>query len=131
MTAYPSAGAQTWLRRVGWLVLIWTGSVLALGVVGVVAVRQIVDRRSETWFGHCRAGPVFFSYSRFSIITYRFPSRLLPTNHMKGGGINHPPRCRLVEPDAMRVACPCSMEALPSNPTKAADVVGQTLPKGE
>ncbi len=33
MTAYPSAGAQTWLRRVGWLVLIWTGSVLALGVV--------------------------------------------------------------------------------------------------
>jgi hypothetical protein len=33
MTAHPSAGAQTWLRRVGWLVLIWTASVLALGVV--------------------------------------------------------------------------------------------------
>ena len=33
MTAHPSAGAQTWLRRVGWLVLIWAASVLALGVV--------------------------------------------------------------------------------------------------
>ena len=33
MTAHPSAGAQPWLRRVGWLVLIWTASVLALGVV--------------------------------------------------------------------------------------------------
>ena len=33
MTAHPSAGAQTWLRRVGWLVLIWAGIVLALGVV--------------------------------------------------------------------------------------------------
>ena len=33
MTAHPSAGAQKWLRRVGWLVLIWAGSVLALGVV--------------------------------------------------------------------------------------------------
>ena len=33
MTAHPFAGAQTWLRRVGWLVLIWVGSVLALGVV--------------------------------------------------------------------------------------------------
>jgi hypothetical protein len=33
MTAHPSAGTQTWLRRIGWLVLIWTGSVLALGVV--------------------------------------------------------------------------------------------------
>jgi hypothetical protein len=33
MTAHPSAGAQTWLRRVGWLVVIWAGSVLALGVV--------------------------------------------------------------------------------------------------
>src|SRR5712664_2859471 len=35
-TAHPSAGAQTWLRRVGWLVLIWAASVLALGVVRVV-----------------------------------------------------------------------------------------------
>jgi hypothetical protein len=33
MAAHPSAGAQTWLRRVGWLILIWAGSVLALGVV--------------------------------------------------------------------------------------------------
>jgi hypothetical protein len=33
MTAYPSAAAQMWLRRVGWLVLIWAASVLALGVV--------------------------------------------------------------------------------------------------
>jgi len=33
MTAHPSADAQTWLRRIGWLVLIWTASVLALGVV--------------------------------------------------------------------------------------------------
>jgi hypothetical protein len=33
MTAHPSAGARTWPRRVGWLVLIWAGSVLALGVV--------------------------------------------------------------------------------------------------
>ena len=33
MTAHSSAGAQTWLRRVGWLVLIWAASVLALGVV--------------------------------------------------------------------------------------------------
>jgi hypothetical protein len=33
MTAHPSAGAQTWLRRIGWLVLIWAASVLTLGVV--------------------------------------------------------------------------------------------------
>jgi hypothetical protein len=33
MTALPSAGAQTWFRRVGWLVLIWAAGVLALGVV--------------------------------------------------------------------------------------------------
>ena len=33
MTAHPSAGAQTWLLRIGWLVLIWAASVLALGVV--------------------------------------------------------------------------------------------------
>jgi hypothetical protein len=33
MTAHPSAAAQTWLRRVGWLVLIWAASVLALGAV--------------------------------------------------------------------------------------------------
>ena len=33
MTARPSVGAQMWLRRVGWLILIWAGSVVALGVV--------------------------------------------------------------------------------------------------
>ena len=33
MTAHSSAGAQTWFRRVGWLVLIWAASVLTLGVV--------------------------------------------------------------------------------------------------
>jgi hypothetical protein len=33
MTAHPSARAQTWLRRVGWLVLIWAASVLVLGIV--------------------------------------------------------------------------------------------------
>src|SRR6267378_5163045 len=33
MKAHPSAVAPTWLQRVGWLVLIWTASVLALGVV--------------------------------------------------------------------------------------------------
>jgi hypothetical protein len=33
MTAHPSAAAQMWLQRVGWLVLIWAASVLALGVV--------------------------------------------------------------------------------------------------
>ncbi|SIO66819.1 Protein of unknown function [Bradyrhizobium erythrophlei] len=32
MTAHP-VGAQTWLRRVGWLVLIWAAGVLALGLV--------------------------------------------------------------------------------------------------
>jgi hypothetical protein len=33
MIAHRSAGAQTWLRRVGWLVLIWAASVLTLSVV--------------------------------------------------------------------------------------------------
>jgi hypothetical protein len=33
MKAHPSAGATTWLQRVGWLVLIWAASVLTLGVV--------------------------------------------------------------------------------------------------
>ena len=33
MTAHPSVGAQTWLRRVGWLVLIWAAGVLALGLI--------------------------------------------------------------------------------------------------
>ena len=36
MPAYPSAGAQMWLRRVGWLVLIWAASVMALGVVAAL-----------------------------------------------------------------------------------------------
>ena len=39
MTAHPSAGTQMWLRRVGWLVLIWAASVLALGIVaGLIKV---------------------------------------------------------------------------------------------
>jgi hypothetical protein len=33
MTAHPTAGAQTWVGRVGWLVVIWMGGVLALAVV--------------------------------------------------------------------------------------------------
>lgn len=33
MKAHPSAGALTWLQRVGWLILIWAASVVALGVV--------------------------------------------------------------------------------------------------
>ena len=36
MTAPTRAGAPTWLRRVGWLVLIWAASVLALGVVATL-----------------------------------------------------------------------------------------------
>ena len=33
MAAYLSSGAQTLLRRVGWIILIWAASVLALGIV--------------------------------------------------------------------------------------------------
>jgi uncharacterized protein DUF2474 len=33
MEAHARIGAQTWLRRLGWLVLIWAASVLALGIV--------------------------------------------------------------------------------------------------
>ena len=36
MTAHTRAGRSTWLRRIGWLVLIWAASVLALGVVAVL-----------------------------------------------------------------------------------------------
>jgi hypothetical protein len=36
MAAYLSSGTQTLLRRVGWLVLIWAASVLALGVIAGV-----------------------------------------------------------------------------------------------
>jgi hypothetical protein len=39
MGACTPVGAQTWLRRVGWLILIWAGSVLALGIVaGLIRV---------------------------------------------------------------------------------------------
>lgn len=31
-----STGKPSWLRRFGWLILIWTASVLALGVVAIV-----------------------------------------------------------------------------------------------
>ena len=34
MGARTPVGAQRWLRRMGWLVLIWAASVLALGIVG-------------------------------------------------------------------------------------------------
>ena len=40
MTAHPSADAQTWLRRVGWLVLIWAVSVLETG--GVAGLLRVV-----------------------------------------------------------------------------------------
>jgi hypothetical protein len=33
MGARARIGAQVWLRRVGWLVLIWAAGVLALGIV--------------------------------------------------------------------------------------------------
>jgi Protein of unknown function (DUF2474) len=36
MTTQARAGIHTWLRRIGWLVLIWAASVLALGVVAVL-----------------------------------------------------------------------------------------------
>jgi hypothetical protein len=36
MATYLSSGTQTLLRRVGWLVLIWVASVLALGIVASV-----------------------------------------------------------------------------------------------
>jgi Protein of unknown function (DUF2474) len=36
MAAHGSSAAQTKLRRVGWLFLIWAVSVLALGLVAVV-----------------------------------------------------------------------------------------------
>jgi hypothetical protein len=39
MGARARIGAQTWLRRVGWLVVIWAASVLALGIVaGLIRV---------------------------------------------------------------------------------------------
>jgi hypothetical protein len=39
MGARAPIGAQTWLRRVGWLVVIWAASVLALGIVaGLIRV---------------------------------------------------------------------------------------------
>jgi Protein of unknown function (DUF2474) len=35
--AFPLAAAQrSWLRRIGWLVLIWSASVLALGIVAAL-----------------------------------------------------------------------------------------------
>ncbi len=37
----PARGGALWLRRVGWLVLIWTASVLALGVAAY-AVRLLM-----------------------------------------------------------------------------------------
>ena len=36
MAAHLSSGTPTLLRRVGWLVLIWAASILALGIVASV-----------------------------------------------------------------------------------------------
>lgn len=36
MTAHARDGGMKWLRRVGWLVLIWAAGVLALGVVAML-----------------------------------------------------------------------------------------------
>jgi hypothetical protein len=36
MAAHLSSGTQTLLRRVGWFILIWAASVLALGIVANV-----------------------------------------------------------------------------------------------
>jgi hypothetical protein len=36
MIAGPVTGRSSWLRRIGWLILIWTLSVLALGVVALL-----------------------------------------------------------------------------------------------
>ena len=33
MRVHMTASAQVWLRRLGWLVLIWVAGVVALGVV--------------------------------------------------------------------------------------------------
>ena len=47
MNAHPPAVAPTWLRRVGWLVLIWTASVLALGVVAGLFRVVMRSRRAD------------------------------------------------------------------------------------
>lgn len=36
MASSPDARGGSWLRRVGWMVLIWTASVLALAVVAML-----------------------------------------------------------------------------------------------
>ena len=36
MASLSAAVPRSWLRRVGWLVLIWTASVLALGLVAAL-----------------------------------------------------------------------------------------------
>ncbi|PSJ64760.1 DUF2474 domain-containing protein [Kumtagia ephedrae] len=40
--AAPSPAPDSWLKRIGWLVLIWTASVLALGLVAL-AFRLIMN----------------------------------------------------------------------------------------
>ena len=56
----------------------------------------------------------------------------LATNQIEGGGINHPPRCRLVEPDAMRVARPVRRRLIGVIPAAHAPLVwengGQSNP---
>ena len=52
----------------------------------------------------------------------------LATNQMKGGGTNHPPRCRLVERGTPRGVRHDRWRLLPSNPTEGRlTVVGQTF----
>ena len=36
MRGRPIAGGRLWLNRLGWLLLIWTASVLCLGVVALI-----------------------------------------------------------------------------------------------
>ena len=42
-----STGKPSWLRRFGWLILIWAASVLALGVVAI-AIRIIMTAAGLT-----------------------------------------------------------------------------------
>ena len=36
MASPPGSGHRLWARRIGWLILIWTVSVIALGVVAAL-----------------------------------------------------------------------------------------------
>jgi hypothetical protein len=45
--AAPARGGMLWLRRVGWLLLIWAASVAALGVVAF-AIRLLMSAAGLT-----------------------------------------------------------------------------------